>query len=778
MTTAQDPTFGELVRHYRRVARLTQEELADRAGLSRRGITALETGERQIPQRRTVELLADALQLSPQDRASFLTAARLRTAATTRVLRPADRRCNLPYPLTSFVGRDREMAAIKRCLMASRLVTLTGPAGMGKTRLALEVAGTQVATYRDGVWLVELAAVRDDFLLPQVVAATLGVREEPGVSLRTSLIRGLETKDLLLVLDNCEHLVGACADIVQTLLQHCPTLTILATSRERLHVPGEVTWQVPPLALPQSGVGGSWAEVLRSEAVQLFLARAQLAQSAFQLMEQNPDDVVQVCVRLDGLPLALELAAARVRVLTVGQISARLSDRFRLLSAGSRVDDERQSTLRAAIDWSYALLTDRERLLLRRLSTFVGGWTLEAAEAVCARAGIEKGEVLDLLMGLVDKSLVRVDQDSEATRFSFLESIQAYARERLRTSGEGETVRQRHASYYLQLAEQAAPGLRGENQGRWLDRLQAELDNLRAAVDCWRDGNETERVLQFAGAIWRFWDMRGYVSEGRRWLDEALDGTTADSTVRVTALIAAGALAQIQSDYAAAAHWYTEALALSRDRGDRHGIARCLNNLGLLASYQDDYVRATDLLQESLVLNRELSRTWGIASSLLNLGEVARLQGDHGRAMRFYHESLALFRGMGDTWSIGVTLNNLGLVTTVQGDYERATSFHRESLCLFRAIGDHGGIAESLDGLGLLARIEGRLDRAARLWGAADALREPRGAPLQPAERQRQEHEVEIVRAQLGEPAWTTAWAEGRAMSLEQVMAYALRDNQ
>lgn len=777
MASVDASTFGALLQRYRLAANMTQEELADRAGLSRRGITALETGERHLPQRRTAELLADALQLSAQDRAAFLAAARVRAAATTRVVHRADKRSNLPHQLTSFIGRECEIAAVRQHLRRSRLMTLTGPAGTGKTRLALEVAAALVEEYRDGVWLVELAAVRDDFLIPQVVAATLGIREEPGVSLRVSLVTGLESRQLLIVIDNCEHLVGACADMVQSLLQQCPELTVLATSRESLHVPGEVIMQVPPLALPEPGVEVSWDEVMEAEAVRLFLARAQLAQPTFQLTEQNAADVVQVCLRLDGLPLALELAAARVQVLTVGQIRARLSDRFRLLSDGSRVGTERQHALRATLDWSYALLTEGERTLLQRLSAFAGGWTLEAAEAVCTGAGIEDGEVLDLLAGLVDKSLVQAEQDSDTKRYCFPESIREYASERLRGSGECKELQRRHAEHYLLLAEQAAPELLGPDQVRWLDRLEAELDNLRAAMECWLAWEETEPAMRFAGAIWRFWDMRGYVGEGRRWLEDVLARRAGDPTARVTALIGAGALAQLQGDYTAATGWYSEALARSRELGDKQGIARSVNNLGLLASYQEDYERAIELLEESLDLNWELGRTWGAASVLLNLGEVARLQGDFDRAARLYGESLALFRELGDKWSVAVCLNNLGLVTGFQGDPGRAAGLHLESLFLFRDVGDNGGIADSLEGLALLARTQERWDRAARLFGAGAALREPRGAPLQPSDRAYFEREVSIVRAQLGELAWTAAWTEGRAMTAGQAIAYAIEES-
>ncbi|MCI0354796.1 MAG: AfsR/SARP family transcriptional regulator, partial [Acidobacteria bacterium] len=469
---------------------------------------------------------------SPATQAAY-EALRLKTPPTPPLAPPAPpfpptRRHNLPIPLTSFIGRVHEQAEVQRLLTTTRLLTLAGPGGCGKSRLALVVAADQVADYPDGAWLVELAALADPLLLPQAVATTLDVREEPQRPLIATLTNALQSRVLLLVLDNCEHLIDACAHLVQTLLGACPQLQILATSREALGLAGETVWPVPPLSLPDSRHLPSIEWLGQAEAIQLFVERAGAALPTFALTDENAPAVAQVCQRLDGMPLAIELAAARVKVLTVPQIAARLDDCFKLLAAGSRTIVSRHQTLRAAIDWSYELLSEQERVLFQRLAVFEGGFTLEATEGVCAGRGIEPDDILELLSHLVDKSLVVVgtQQQGREARYRLLETIRQYARDKLLGSAEAEIIRQQHAAYYLTLAEQAELKLQGLEQLAWLDRLEVEHDNLRAALR-WSqaEAQAGETGLRLAGTLGLFWYLHGHWSEGRGWLESMLTQT-------------------------------------------------------------------------------------------------------------------------------------------------------------------------------------------------------------------------------------------------------------
>ncbi len=474
--------------------------------------------------------------------------------------------------------------------------------GCGKTRLALQVAADLLDEFPDGVWLVELAALLDPVLIPQIVASTLGMREEPvspdegssvmsvGPSrdraLLAKLMDYLQPRHLLLILDNCEHLIAACAQLSETLLRACPNLRILATSREALGIAGETAWRVSSLSLPDLRKL-PLAEGLREyEAIRLFIDRAKSTLPTFGVTNQNGPTVTQICQRLDGIPLAIELAAARVKVLSVEQLAVRLDDRFRLLTGGSRTALPRQQTLRAAIDWSYELLSKKERVLLRRVSVFVGGFSLEAVEAVCVGKGIEASEALDLLTHLVDKSLVVVEEQLGETRYRLLDTVRQYSREKLLESKEASAVRKRHRDWYVKLAERAEPEMHGPNQVIWLERLETEHDNLRAALEWSLGGGETEAGLRLAGAIWDFWRLHGYLSEGRRWLEGFLSRSSGVSTpARVKALQAAATLGLFQCDFERATTLSEECLTLSRELGDKEGIAFSLINLGGLAGF-------------------------------------------------------------------------------------------------------------------------------------------------------------------------------------------------
>jgi predicted ATPase/class 3 adenylate cyclase len=700
---------------------------------------------------------------------------------------------NLPVQLTSFIGREREMAEVKRLLTTTHLLTLIGAGGCGKTRLALQVAADRVEDSRDGAWLVELAALADPGLVPQTVASALGMREEPGRPLTDTLADALRPRALLLVLDNCEHLVAACAHLAETLLQRCANLRILATSREGLRIAGETTYQVPPLSLPPAeGVGDRGARVgsesvsatrlptpdtlLQSEAARLFVERATAALPSFTLNDQTAAALASVCRRLDGIPLAIELAAARVRALHVEQIAARMDDFFRLLTGGSRTALPRQQTLKATIDWSYNLLSAPEQGLLCRLSVFLGGWTLEAAEAVCVDDSIAPWEVFELLTGLVDKSLVVLGERGGEMRYRLLQTVRQYAADRLAEGAGAEAVRSRHRDYFLSLAEEARLNLEGPGQHEWLDRLETEHENLRAALEWSRAHGQAEAGLRLGGALSQFWHVRGYAGEGREHLAQllALPGAEARTSARAHALMAAGMLARRQGEYAAARALLEESLTIFRELEDKEGIAGSLRSLGWATHDQEDLGAAQALWEESLALFRELGDKGGIVSPLWGLGSVAREQGDYRAARAFWEESLALCRELEDRFGIAVSLNYLGWTACDQGEYEKARALWEESLALFRELGLKQGIAKDLEGLAAVAVAQAQPERAARLFGVAEALRAAIGAPLPPAEHAEHERFHSAGRAALGEEAFAAAWAAGRVLSLEQAVAYAL----
>jgi predicted ATPase/class 3 adenylate cyclase len=729
---------------------------------------------------------------------------------------------NLPLQLTSFVGREKEIAEVKTLLEKTRLLTLTGSGGCGKTRLSLQVAADMLEQYPDGVLLVELAPLSDPALVPQTVALALGLTEQTGKTFVQTLTNCLKSKRLLLVLDNCEHLLPACAQLCDVLLRSCPNLTILASSREGLGIAGELTYRVPSLALPDPKQRPSLEQVSQYEAVRLFIERAQFHQPAFMVTNQSAPALAAICHHLDGIPLAIELAAARVRSLSVEEINTRLDNRFRLLTGGSKTALPRQQTLRALIDWSYDLLNGQEKLLVARLSVFAGGWTLDAAERVCAgesEAGeaIEEWEVLDLLTSLIDKSLVIAETQGQSSRYRLLETVRQYAQERLKEQGEAEQVRTGHRDHYLARAEEAEPHLRGAEQGHWLAVLDAEHDNLRQVLAfCLEDTAGVEAGLRLVVALCGFWDVRGHYGEGRAYLAAALARETGPEQrlARAHALDRAGNLAWRQSDYAASRALLEESLTLYRELGDRRGTANSLDGLGRVALNRGDYAASRALLEESLTLFRELGNKHSSAVTLANLGNLAHAQGDYSAARTLYEESLTLFRELGNRLASAQLLGNLGAVVHAQGDYSAARTLYEESLTLFRELGnrlasaialtslggvacnqsdyakaaalfaesleirrelgDRQGIAESLDGVANLARQEQQPLRAVRLWGAAASLREAIGLPRSPREQERYEREMAQARAAPGEDGFTTAWEEGRAMTWEQAVDYAL----
>ena len=736
-----------------------------------------------------------------------------------------DTRHNLPARLNSFIGREREMAEIARLLDTARLLTLSGAPGVGKSRLSLEVAESLLDRFPAGVRLIELAPVADPGLVPQAIAAALGVREQPGRALPDTLADVLHPQRVLLVLDNCEHMVDACAGLADELLRACPDLTILATSREPLGIAGETAWRVPSLSLPDGdgAPGGetrdAWAFDAH-EAVRLFVERAQAARPDFALTASNAPAVIRICRRLDGIPLALELAGARVTGLSVAQIADRLDDRFRLLTSGSRTARPRQRTLRATLDWSYDLLVDAERALLRRLAVFAGGWTLEAAEAVCAWDRIEPPDVLDLLQHLVDKSLVVADaRQSGATRYRMLEMLQQYAHEKLAERGEADDARRQHAAWFLELAEDAEIELRGPHERAWMDRLEADIDNLRATLRWVIDRGEAERALRLASALWRFWTQRGHLVEGLDWLEQvlALGSGSGDASVallgaRAGALNGAGNLAAVRGEHARAASFLAESLALRRRLGDTAGEAIALLNLGTAARNLGDPDLAYARFSESLGLFRSLGHTLNTATSLFNLGRLRHDEGDLERAAALYGESLALFqavgsdrgvailmirlgdmardrgdlaaaerllgdalvllRGRGDPWILGQILTGLARVAAGRHDHARTTTLACQSLRALHAAGASRDTATALAVLAVAACVTGQAELGGQLLGAVDRAY-PEGSAIR-AEQAGFEQAVAAAREVLGEAAFAAFWADGHALSLDQAVDLAL----
>ena len=736
------------------------------------------------------------------------------TQRTVVDLQEVSPRVDLPVQASSFVGRERELEELEGVVASGRLLTLTGPGGSGKTRLALQTAANLAEDFEDGVCFVELAHLSIPGLVAEGAARALGLRPA-GLSPTEALLNYLAPREMLLLLDNCEHLIEACAGLVDVLLRSCPGLKILATSREALSVPGERTWLVPSLSLPGAQEEMVPWQLVRHGSIRLFVERAEAVAPDFTLNEQNAPAVARICQRLDGIPLAIELAAVRVRVLSASQIAARLDDRFLLLTGGSRVALPRQRTLLATMDWSHELLSERERTLFRRTSAFANGFTLEAAEAVCAGDGVERGEILDLLCRLVDKSLVLVGRrGGDGARYRMLETVGQYASEKLGGSGERVSVRSRHADFFLRLAESAEPALSGPDQREWMDRLDAEVGNLRAAMAWFREAGEPEADLRLASALWEFCHARGHYEMGRTWLEDALSKSSDPTPLRAGALTGAGLLAFLQCDYGRAGEHLEQSLSLFEDLADRRGVAEVKDVLGGVAREHGDYERARTLHEESLTLWRELEDehgtavslyylglvawlngeneragelsaralqmnrasgdTAGILSSLINLGSVALYEGDHDRAEAFLEESLALSREGGYREGVGWALNQLGVVAYRRGNLERSERLLKESLAVHKDLGDMGRVASVLEALAETAGALKRYELSARLFGAADAIREKIGAPVPPCERAEHDRVTASVHARIGDEEFSRLRTEGRAMSPEEAFSRAL----
>ncbi len=732
---------------------------------------------------------------------------------------------NLPIPVSSFIGRKRETAEIKSLLANHRLLTLTGAGGSGKTRLAIQVATDLVDTFQNGVWWVELAPLMDELLLPQVVAKALGVHETATQPLSDTLAGFISARQMLLVLDNCEHLVAASARLAEKLLQSCPNLKLLATSREGLGIAGEVTWLVPLLSLPDTQ---DWLKLFQDyEAIQLFAERAQAAKSDFELTGQNTLAVAQICRRLDGIPLAIELAAARVRVLSVEGIAARLDDRFNLLTTGSRSALPRQQTLRALIDWSHDLLSPEEKVLFRRLAVFHSGRTLDAVEEVCSGDGVPRTQVLNVLARLIDKSLLLAEERNGVMVYRMLDTIRHYAEDKLREAGETERVRDRQLDYFVRFAEQAEPELQGANQSTWLNRLELQRHNFHAALG-WAldtapraDGVERARAtgLRLAGALYWFWIIRGPLSEGRRWIETALAENPAArrDAARAKALAGLGEIAWDQVDLPVARAAYQESLDIWRELKDDWWIAFTTLCMAYVLLYEDQVAESLKQFEESVTLARRLGEKSLLGRALRGEGN-ALLRIDKARARVVLEESAMLFREVGDKLRLAYVLDALATIALSEQDYARAVAFAGESVELLRDISDRVNLAgpvhslgqavlgqgdirraqeQFTDGLGLAQQSNDRLlialnvmgfagvavaqrraKRAVRLFAAGESLMSPFATSIWRRYYPNFTRDVDSVRAQLDRDTFDAAWRDGYAMTLDQAVHLAVSDEE
>lgn len=723
---------------------------------------------------------------------------------------------NLPSPPAALIGRDKELKTVRELLLSDdlRLVTLTGPGGTGKTRLGLEIAAALTDRFPGGVFLVSLASTADPSLVLPSIASTLGVVEGKNRSIIESIKEHLRDKPALLLLDNFEQVIDAASHVAE-LLSECPKVKILATSRAPLRIRGEHEFPVKPLTLPDLDKLPELEALVGYPAVALFVLRAKEVRPEFSLTTKNARIVAEICARLDGLPLALELAAARIRILTVGAMLTRLENRLQLLTTGTRDMPTRHRTLRDTISWSYNLLDEQDKKLFRRLSVFAGHFSLQTAEAVGNLPSDLPEDILDGLTRLVERSLLVHEYIAEESRFRMLETIREFAFELLGASNESQLVTEYYADFFVSLLEKTEQELKGPGQAEMLGRLDREHDNLRGVLRWSIENKDADRTLRCVSVLWRFWYFRGYLTEGRTWLANALAITeSARTTLRAKTLYGAGALAASQYDLASAQALLNESVALSRELGDKETMAFSLNSLGIVIRDQGNFVEGNRLHEESIALFQEIGNKWGTALALNNRGVSARNQGDYEKANAFHQQSMQLFTEIGDKRYVARQLINLGIirerkaeydaarelldqalrlsrelgekigtteslallgtVARKQGDYVAARKLIAESLAKYRELGDREGIASCFDEFAGCASAEGQLERTALFLGIADGLREAVSSHVPPAYQTDRERDITLVRSALGKEVFLAEWGKGRTMNLEEAIGYVI----
>jgi non-specific serine/threonine protein kinase len=744
----------EELRERRKGLGLSQASLGRALGISPNTLARWERGELRLSNPSLVRLALDGLALGSQTRATAF--------------------AGLPTMTASFIGRHAEIRALRRLCARRRLVTLSGTAGVGKTRLALEVAAQLAGTARDRTVVVELAPLREPAQVVRTLAECLRIPERSDEPLLETLTEVLGDQQLRLVFDNCEHLVRACAELVGRLLGTCPGLRVIATSRVALGVDGELVYSVPALGLPAAD-SATPNQLLHCEAVALFVERARSVQPAFSLTADNVAVVAEICRQLDGLPLALELAAAQMRVLAPAELLERLRDRLHLLQSDRPASPPHHRGLATTLDWSCALLSESERQLLQRLSIFAGGFTLEAVEAVCFVDTWGSVDVLPYLRRLVESSLVHANTTAgQHSRYRLLETVREYASNRLRALGESRALAERHCDWCVNLVERFELEWRGPEQQAWLRRMEEEHSNLAAAIGWCIEVGEVERGLSLAGTAWRFWEVRGYLSEGRRWLMRLLEAGGAATPARARALDAAGHLAILQGDQASGVPLIRDSLALAVQLDDRRTQANAYHSLGLAAQYQLEYAQAEEMHTASLELSRAIGDTRREYVAIYNLAVVAQKQSQFERATALHMQSLALKREIGDLWSVGYSLFNLGLLAWIRGEPQRAIGLLRQSLDLRHQLGDKPGIAACLETLAEFDVSQRQTLRAARLFGATDALLQASGVRIFTPRECGLSRDLDAVRLQLGEASFTRAYSAGKTTALAEVVAEVL----
>jgi len=737
---------------------------------------------------------------------------------------------NLPAQLTSFIGRERELDEVTDLIISNRIITLTGSGGAGKTRLSLQVGNALLGQFSNGVWFAELAPVTDPELVPQILLSIFNLR---GSSRRTPLgvlTDYLRPKELLLVLDNCEHLIGICAQISENLLHTCPNLKILITSREPLGITGEIPYRVPSLAIPDPNHLPSPDQLLEYESVRLFVERASTVKPGFELSKENASHIAQACSRLDGIPLAIELAAARVKVLTPEQIAARLDDRFHLLTGGSRTALPRQQTLHAMIDWSYSLLTNQEKTMLRRLAVFVGGWTLDAAESVCPDeepGGILPHDTLDLLTRLVDKSLIITEEVAGETRYHRLETIRQYSREKFLETDEVEWIRNWHLNYFVRFSEMAEHGLKSRDQILWGNRMAKEQDNLRAALE-WGMMKNPHSALRIAGASNLYWTAGGYSAEGFRWTQQALEqaekqttnngiATEAKLVARAKALTGLTRLYLSLGDNANAKRASEESVALYRQSTDLHGLAFSLAILAYPLEFLGDREQAEAVLEESILIARaeqdiyvlcrslnllsritthlhhdleaskryveeayHLARDHGLryqeAQSLEMLGFIAMDTKDYPEARLYFMESARIYEEVGASFNVILEKSHLAHLERQTGNITNAVELYRETILAFRDIGQTGAVSHQLECFGFIGIALNQSQHALQLFAAAHALREKAGTPMRPEEKTYFDEQLKVLHKKMESPTLEWIWAKGHALSMDRAIHLAIEE--